>query len=69
MALVLGIIGPTSNYFCLWCDCHKNERWDTNKSWSNVGNIKGIIKIYFIFVKFNNYFLQNIFFINKYFNY
>ena len=51
MALVLGINGPTSNYFCLWCDCHKNERWDTSKSWSNIGNTKGNVKNLFIFLK------------------
>ncbi|RHZ77856.1 hypothetical protein Glove_170g30 [Diversispora epigaea] len=32
MTLVLGINEPTLNYFCLWCDCYKNERWNTSKS-------------------------------------
>ncbi|RHZ88040.1 hypothetical protein Glove_26g269 [Diversispora epigaea] len=32
MALILEINGPTLNYFCLWCECHKNERWDINKN-------------------------------------
>ncbi|RHZ86753.1 hypothetical protein Glove_46g53 [Diversispora epigaea] len=44
MALILGINGPTSNYFCLWCECHKNERWDMNKNWLNVKNTKGKIR-------------------------
>jgi hypothetical protein len=61
MALVLGINGPTSNYFCLWCDCHKNERWDTDKTWSNIGNAKGIIK----FIK--KYYLILFFFIYNFF--
>ncbi|RHZ81840.1 hypothetical protein Glove_117g379 [Diversispora epigaea] len=44
MALILGINGPTSNYFCLWCECHKNERWDMNENWLNVKNTKGKIR-------------------------
>ena len=26
VALVLGINAATSNYFCLYCNCHKDER-------------------------------------------
>ncbi|RHZ80139.1 hypothetical protein Glove_139g11 [Diversispora epigaea] len=44
MALILGINGPTSNYFCLWCECHKNERWNIDKNWSNAENTKGKIR-------------------------
>ncbi|PKK55871.1 hypothetical protein RhiirC2_801290 [Rhizophagus irregularis] len=25
VALALGINAPTSNYFCLYCDCHKDQ--------------------------------------------
>jgi hypothetical protein len=60
MALVLGINGPTSNYFCLWCGCHKNERWDMNKSWLNTGNTKGVFLDFYYFSKnllFSNFFL------------
>ncbi|RIB28329.1 hypothetical protein C2G38_2239583 [Gigaspora rosea] len=44
MALVLGINGLTSHYFCLYCDCHKNERWNMNKTWINSQNIHGKLK-------------------------
>lgn len=47
LALVLGINAPTSNYFCLYCDCYKDERYDMDKVWNNAKNTKG---------KFNNLF-------------
>ena len=40
-ANMLDLPGPTSNNPCFLCTCHKNEFWDTTKTWSgtihNVG--------------------------------
>ena len=45
LALVMGINAATSNYFCLYCDCHKNERYDMDKVWLNSKNTHGMYVI------------------------
>ncbi|RIA84059.1 hypothetical protein C1645_742608 [Glomus cerebriforme] len=41
VALVLGINAATSNYFCLYCNCHKDERYNMDKVWLNSKNTRG----------------------------
>ncbi|PKK77956.1 hypothetical protein RhiirC2_706182 [Rhizophagus irregularis] len=35
VALILGINAAMSNYFCLYCNCHKDERHNMDKVWLN----------------------------------
>jgi hypothetical protein len=30
---VMGLNAPNSRYFCLYCDCESNIRWDMNLKW------------------------------------
>ncbi|GES84505.1 hypothetical protein GLOIN_2v1847779 [Rhizophagus clarus] len=41
VALVLGINAATSNYFCLYCNCHKDKRYNMDKVWLNSKNTHG----------------------------
>ncbi|CAG8559808.1 15657_t:CDS:2, partial [Funneliformis mosseae] len=41
VALVMGINAATSNYFCLYCNCHKDERYNMDKVWLNSKNMCG----------------------------
>ncbi|PKY48413.1 hypothetical protein RhiirA4_464003 [Rhizophagus irregularis] len=36
VALILGINAATSNYFCLYCNCHKDECHNMDKVWLNL---------------------------------
>jgi len=40
VALVLRINATISNYFCLYCNCHKDERYDMDKVWLNLKNTR-----------------------------
>ncbi|CAH1771169.1 11965_t:CDS:2, partial [Entrophospora sp. SA101] len=40
LQLVHGIKAPTSEYFCLYCDCSKFQRANMNIQWSNTYNTK-----------------------------
>ncbi|CAB3981176.1 Hypothetical predicted protein, partial [Paramuricea clavata] len=31
LVMIMGINSATANYSCLWCNIHKNNRWDTSK--------------------------------------
>ena len=42
IAIVLGINAATSNYFCLYCNCHKDERYNMDKVWLNSKNTRGM---------------------------
>ncbi|GET03367.1 hypothetical protein GLOIN_2v1766279 [Rhizophagus clarus] len=41
VALILGINTATSNYFCLYCNCHKDKRYNMDKVWLNSKNTHG----------------------------
>jgi hypothetical protein len=40
LQLVRGIKAPTSEYFCLYCDCPKSQRANMNIQWNNTYNTK-----------------------------
>jgi hypothetical protein len=48
VALVLGINAATSNYFCLYCNCHKDERYNMDKMWLNSKNTCGIYNTFLL---------------------
>jgi hypothetical protein len=33
MYIVMGLNAPNSKYFCLYCECESNTRWDMNLKW------------------------------------
>jgi hypothetical protein len=41
MALLLGANAANSNYFCLYCECHKKYCGDLSLIWLNNVNTKG----------------------------
>lgn len=41
LALALGINAANSNYFCLFCNCHENQRADMELNWNNGLNTYG----------------------------
>ena len=41
VALVLGINAATFNYFCLYCNCHKDVQYNMNQVWLNSKNTRG----------------------------
>ncbi len=43
LALACGIDAATSNHACVWCKCHRNDRWDMSKDWSAFDASKGIM--------------------------
>jgi len=45
VALVLVLNAATSNYFCLYCNCHKDERYNMDKVWLNSKNTRGMYVI------------------------
>lgn len=51
MQLLLGLKAPTSTFFCLYCECTKNQRSNMDIKWANDENKKGILFkfIWFIF--------------------
>jgi hypothetical protein len=48
MAIISGKNAANSNYFCLFCECNKTQRYDMNLIWSNGENKKG--KMYYILI-------------------
>ena len=42
MQLLLGLKAPTSTFFCLYCECNKNQRFNMDIKWANGENKKGI---------------------------
>jgi len=48
LALVKGFKSAIANNSCLYCECHKNERYDMEHVWTNSHNTKGIY-IYILF--------------------
>jgi len=46
LALVLGINGPTANYFCFYDNCHKSEIHDMKKVWTVQKTMADIIDNY-----------------------
>ncbi len=42
MQLLLGLKAPTSTFFCLYCECNKNQRSNMDIKWTNGENKKGI---------------------------
>ena len=34
LAMSVGIESATADYFCIWCKCKTNERYDTSKTLS-----------------------------------
>ena len=43
MQLLLGLKAPTSTFFCLYCECNKNQRFNMDIKWANDENKKGIL--------------------------
>ena len=41
MAIILGKNAANSKYFCLFCECDKEYRYDMNKIWLNSENKNG----------------------------
>ena len=48
VALVLGINAATSNYFCLYCNCHKDERHNMDQVWLNSKNTRGMLYFFML---------------------
>ncbi|RIB23909.1 hypothetical protein C2G38_2169996 [Gigaspora rosea] len=40
----MGLNAPNAKYFCLYCDCDAESRWDMNQVWTNTGNSKSARK-------------------------
>ena len=47
MQLLLGIKAPTSIFFCLFCECNKNQRSNMNIKWINSENTKGMFYLFY----------------------
>ncbi|RHZ87829.1 hypothetical protein Glove_30g8 [Diversispora epigaea] len=41
MYIIMGLNAPNSKYFCLYCDCELNNRWNMNLQWIINKNTKG----------------------------
>jgi len=48
LALVKGFKSAIANNSCLYCECHKNERYDMEHVWTNSHNTKGIYTFFVI---------------------
>lgn len=33
LLMIMGLNSATADYACLWCDIHKQSRWDTSQDW------------------------------------
>lgn len=52
--MIMGLNAPNSKYFCLYCNCPSDLRWDMDKNHENKGNNAcKVLKILFVFI-FNN---------------
>jgi len=40
MYIIMGLNAPNANYFCLYCNCDIESRWDMDQIWKNTGNSK-----------------------------
>ena len=40
MYIIMGLNAPNANYFCLYCNCDIESRWDMDRIWENTGNSK-----------------------------
>ena len=51
MYIIMGLNAPNSKYFCLYCDCQSEMRWDMDQSHENLGNnaCKLILRYFFIY--------------------
>jgi hypothetical protein len=49
MYIIMGLNAPNSKYFCLYCDCQSEMRWDMDQSHENLGNnaCKSILRYVF----------------------
>ena len=53
---LLGIKAPTSIFFCLFCECNKNQRSNMNIKWANGENKKAVfILIYILYYLYLNF--------------
>ncbi len=50
MYIIMGLNAPNSKYFCLYCNCESNLRWDMDQNFENSGN--NICKIFFTYLIF-----------------
>jgi hypothetical protein len=40
MYIIMGLNAPNSKYFCLYCNCESNNRWNMNLQWAINENTK-----------------------------
>ncbi|RIB23744.1 hypothetical protein C2G38_2242489 [Gigaspora rosea] len=44
MYIIMGLNAPNAKYFCLYCNCDAESRWDMDQVWTNTGNSKSARK-------------------------
>jgi len=42
LALTMGVKSAIANNSCLYCECHKNQRYDMERTWINSRNKTGL---------------------------
>jgi hypothetical protein len=57
MYIIMGLNAPNSKFFCLYCNCKSEIRWNMDQSFENSGNTACMIKrfyyLLFIYYLFN----------------
>jgi hypothetical protein len=45
---IMGLNAPNAKYFCLYCNCEANERWNMDLQWPINENTKCKFKIFYV---------------------
>jgi len=45
----MGLNAPNSKYFCLYCNCKSDIRWNMDQNFENSGNTACMIKNFIIY--------------------
>ncbi len=52
MYIIMGLNAPNSKYFCLYCNCKSEVRWNMDQNFENSGNTVCMTKDLIIIILF-----------------